>query len=87
MDQVIIIKSAETGTTIKYDRVAGTALSLEDGVFYTAEEMLNYQDRKRLTGKGVSRSEHLEKLNTMEKQKDQVKMFCKTFGGKIVTRV
>lgn len=82
----VTMKSEETGTTIVFDRDNGTALSLEDGVFYSAAEILNLQDRKRRTGQGITAAEHQEKKRTMLKDREQIEMFCGVFNGKVVRK-
>lgn len=82
----VTIKSEETGTTIVFDRDNGTALSLEDGVFYSAAEVLNLQDRKRRTGQGITAAEHQEKKRQMESSRNQIQIVCEVFGGKVVRK-
>ena len=76
--------SEETQTTIVFNHDNGTVLSKEDGVFYSAEEVLKLQDRKKLTGKGITMEEHQVKLADKINGEASISNVLEVFRGEIV---
>lgn len=76
--------SKETGTTIIYDTFYGTALSVEDGVRYNAKEIHGLKKRFRVTGKGITKAEHLKKAAANTENEEFVDLVCKVFDGKVL---
>lgn len=76
--------SAETETTIIYDTFYGTALSVEDGVRYNAKEMRGLKKRLKVTGKGITKAEHLKKASANTGNKEFVDLVCKVFDGEVL---